>query len=160
MGVRQSTPPTSPKNPTIHISPDHQKTPEKQPKNVEEPPSASKKATTSSSSHGFPKIPHDLGPGPIGLDDVGDLFMKEIEDHTEVIDQLGDELEERNEALKKEIEALRADRVIKDDQLNMLYTVIKHKLGFNVQVVFDEIEIQRVEARRVEREKRLAEEAA
>ncbi|XP_022030805.1 glutamic acid-rich protein-like [Helianthus annuus] len=64
-----------------------------------------------------------------------------------------------NEVLKKEVEALRADKVIKDEQLNMLYTVIKHKLGINVQAVFDEIEIQRVEAWRVEREKQLAEEA-
>ncbi|KAM0037805.1 hypothetical protein Hdeb2414_s0013g00407551 [Helianthus debilis subsp. tardiflorus] len=65
-----------------------------------------------------------------------------------------------NEALRKQVEALRADKVIKDEQLNMLYTVIEHKLGFNVQAVFDEIEIHRVEARRAEREKRLAEKAA
>ncbi|MFS7919144.1 hypothetical protein Hanom_Chr03g00209361 [Helianthus anomalus] len=64
-----------------------------------------------------------------------------------------------NEVLKKEVEALRSDKVIKDEQLNMLYTVIEHKLSINVQAVFGEIEIQGVEAWRVEKEKQLAEEA-
>ncbi|MFS7904605.1 hypothetical protein Hanom_Chr01g00038061 [Helianthus anomalus] len=41
----------------------------------------------------------------------------------------------------------------------MLYTVFEHKLGFNVQAVFDKIKIKNVEARRAEREKELAEEA-
>ncbi|MFS7946691.1 hypothetical protein Hanom_Chr06g00539281 [Helianthus anomalus] len=193
--------------------------------NVEEPTSASKKPTTSqSSSHRFPKIQHELGAGPIGLEDVGDLFnegkvntlerevsvlekakakaeekleaveaenialRKEIQDHAEVSDQLTDGIEEvnaqyktidnankmlhemlgelhtsianENEVLRKEAEALRTDKVIKEEQLNMLYIVDEHKLGINVQAVFDEIEIQRVEARGLEREKRLAEEAA
>ncbi|MFS7945238.1 hypothetical protein Hanom_Chr06g00521831 [Helianthus anomalus] len=115
-------------------------------------------------------------------------LKKEIEEHADMIDQLTDEIEEvnaqyktideanktlhemlgdlhtstsnENEVLRKKVEALRADKVIKDEQLNMLYTVVEHKLGINVQVMFDEIEIQRIETRRLEREKRLAEEAA
>ncbi|MFS7915716.1 hypothetical protein Hanom_Chr02g00168511 [Helianthus anomalus] len=37
--------------------------------------------------------------------------------------------------LRQEIEALRADKVVKDEHLNMLYTVMEHKLGINVQAV-------------------------
>ncbi|MFS7964310.1 hypothetical protein Hanom_Chr08g00748721 [Helianthus anomalus] len=230
IGVRKSTPPPSPINKTIHITDDREKTPEQQPKTVEDPTSTKKATTSQSSSHGFPRVPHDLGSGPIWLDDVGDLFnegkinamerkvsvlekekakaeaeleaakeklssveaenvalKKEIEDHAEVINQLTEDIEEvnvqyktidnanktlhemlgdlhvssenENEVLKKEIEALRADKVIKDEQLTMLYTVVEHKLRINVQVVLDGIEIQRVEVQRVEREKQLAEEA-
>ncbi|MFS8022668.1 hypothetical protein Hanom_Chr16g01442231 [Helianthus anomalus] len=42
-GVRKSTPPPSPINKTIHISPDQEKTLEQPPKTVEEPTSATKK---------------------------------------------------------------------------------------------------------------------
>ncbi|KAJ0765786.1 hypothetical protein HanPI659440_Chr08g0307551 [Helianthus annuus] len=79
---------------------------------------------------------------------------------TELVGDLHVSTSSENEVMKKEVEALRADKVIKDKQLNILYTVIENKLGINVQAVYDEIEIQRVEARRIEREKRLAEEAA
>ncbi|MFS7953295.1 hypothetical protein Hanom_Chr07g00616841 [Helianthus anomalus] len=76
----------------------------------------------------------------------------------EIVGNLHTSNANENEVLKKEVEALRADKEIKDEQLNMLYTVIEHKLGINVQAVYDKIEIQRVEARRVEREKQIAEE--
>ncbi|KAJ0922726.1 hypothetical protein HanPSC8_Chr05g0207161 [Helianthus annuus] len=62
MGERQSTPPPPPVNPTIHIPDDPKE------------PSSAKKATTSSSSQGFPTFPDNLGPGPVSLDDIGDLF--------------------------------------------------------------------------------------
>ncbi|KAM0009317.1 hypothetical protein Hdeb2414_s0092g00788871 [Helianthus debilis subsp. tardiflorus] len=61
--------------------------------------------------------------------------------------------------LRQEIEALRADKVVKDEQLNMLYTVMEQKLGINVQAVYNDLEIQRVEEGRVQREKELAEAA-
>ncbi|KAF5779352.1 putative transcription factor bZIP family [Helianthus annuus] len=225
MGERQSTPPI---NPIIHIHED-----------AEEQP---KKDTTSSSSHGFPRVqgeyPDDLPKGDYDMFNDGKInvltkkvillekakakaevereelkeklkavksenaeLKKAANNHAEIIDQLTDDLEEQNKVidritaefdevnekfelmnktnktlhqmigelhetssneskvLRQEIETLRADKVVKDEQLNMLYTVIEHKLGFNVQVVFDELEIQRVEERRVEREKQLAEEA-
>ncbi|KAJ0733794.1 hypothetical protein HanPI659440_Chr11g0412441 [Helianthus annuus] len=41
----------------------------------------------------------------------------------------------------------------------MLYAVIEDKLGLNVQAEYDQIEIRRAEARRMEREKRDAQEA-
>ncbi|KAM0046523.1 hypothetical protein Hdeb2414_s0009g00317361 [Helianthus debilis subsp. tardiflorus] len=77
----------------------------------------------------------------------------------EVVGNLHTSTADENEVLKKEVEALRADKEIKDEQLNMLYTVIENKLGINVQAVYDEIEIQRVEARKIERVKKIAEEA-
>ncbi|KAM0040209.1 hypothetical protein Hdeb2414_s0012g00391111 [Helianthus debilis subsp. tardiflorus] len=77
----------------------------------------------------------------------------------EVVGNLHTSTANENEVLKKEVEALRADKEIKDKQLNMLYTVIENKLGINVQAVYNEIEIQRVEARRIEREKKIVEEA-
>ncbi|MFS7929719.1 hypothetical protein Hanom_Chr04g00335831 [Helianthus anomalus] len=41
----------------------------------------------------------------------------------------------------------------------MSYTVMEHKLGINVQAVYNDLEIQRVEQRRIQREKELAEAA-
>ncbi|MFS7906047.1 hypothetical protein Hanom_Chr01g00054771 [Helianthus anomalus] len=41
----------------------------------------------------------------------------------------------------------------------MLYSVIEHHLRINVQSIYNNIEIKRVEERRIERERRLAEEA-
>ncbi|KAJ0770131.1 putative transcription factor bZIP family [Helianthus annuus] len=232
MGERESTPPPPPVNPTIHIPDDPQE------------PSSAKKDNNSSSSQGFPSFPDNLGPGPLSLDDVGDLFnegkinlltkrvsilekvkkkaeaeqdeLKQnlmkvlaendelklaVNDHAERIDELTDDLGEQakvidqlttelaevnvkyenmnevnktlhqmigelhepssneNKVLRQEIEALRADKVVKDEQLNMLYTVMEHKLGINVQAVCNDLEIQRVEQRRIQREKELDEEA-
>ncbi|KAJ0580799.1 hypothetical protein HanHA300_Chr04g0133531 [Helianthus annuus] len=174
MGERKSTPPPTPINPTIHIHDDPKKTPEEQ----------LKKATTSSSSHGFPKVigeyPEDLPEGDFDIFNEGKInvltkklsvlekakakveakleavkaenvaLKKELEEHAGMIDKLGDELEKvndqyksvdnfkkllhemsgdvsqhatnENKALKEEIEALRADKVVKDEELNMLYT--------------------------------------
>ncbi|MFS7954765.1 hypothetical protein Hanom_Chr07g00634371 [Helianthus anomalus] len=60
--------------------------------------------------------------------------------------------------LKLEMEALRADNSAKDEQLNMLYTVMEHHLGINVQSIYNSLEIKRVEERRAQREKELAKE--
>ncbi|KAJ0703173.1 hypothetical protein HanPI659440_Chr14g0547971 [Helianthus annuus] len=79
---------------------------------------------------------------------------------SEIVGDLHTSTSNENKVLRKEVEALRANKVIKDEQLNMLYTVIENKLGINVQAVYDEIGIQRVEARRIEREKSHVEEAA
>ncbi|MFS7913916.1 hypothetical protein Hanom_Chr02g00147341 [Helianthus anomalus] len=77
----------------------------------------------------------------------------------QMIDEVHESSSNENKALRQEIEALRATKAVKDEQLNMLYTVIEHKLGFNVQAVYDDPDIQRVEQRSVAREKELAEEA-
>ncbi|MFS7946703.1 hypothetical protein Hanom_Chr06g00539421 [Helianthus anomalus] len=59
-----------------------------------------------------------------------------------------------NEILRKDVEDLRADKEIKDEQIKMLYAVIEDRLGINVHVESDQIEIQRAEARRMEKEKK------
>ncbi|MFS7961522.1 hypothetical protein Hanom_Chr08g00716131 [Helianthus anomalus] len=64
-----------------------------------------------------------------------------------------------NEILKKELEDLKAKDENKSKQIEMLYVVIEDKLGINVHAAFDEIEIRRAEARRIEKEKKSAEEA-
>ncbi|MFS7969971.1 hypothetical protein Hanom_Chr09g00815491 [Helianthus anomalus] len=48
---------------------------------------------------------------------------------------------------------------MKDEQLNMLYTVMEHHLGINVQSIYNSLKIQRVKERRAQREKELAKEA-
>ncbi|MFS7996973.1 hypothetical protein Hanom_Chr12g01136241 [Helianthus anomalus] len=77
----------------------------------------------------------------------------------QMIGELHETTSNENKVLRAEIEALKVDKAVKDEQLNMLYTIIEHRLGINVQAVFDEIEIRNVEARRAEREKQLPEEA-
>ncbi|KAJ0733509.1 hypothetical protein HanPI659440_Chr11g0409061 [Helianthus annuus] len=197
MGERKSMPPASPINPTIHIHDNPKKSPEVQPKKVEDPSSA-KKATTSSSSHAYPKVqgeyPYDLQEGDFDVfndgkinvltknvsilekakakaeaereefkekleaaDAENDALKKNLEEHAEVIDQLNEDLEEHamvidriteefdevnakyenmsevnktlhqmigelhettsneNKVLRQEIEALRADKAVKDE---------------------------------------------
>ncbi|MFS8002285.1 hypothetical protein Hanom_Chr13g01200351 [Helianthus anomalus] len=73
--VRMTTPPPSPAQQSILVQEVREKTPEQPPKTVEEPSSATKKPPTpQSSTHGFTKVPSDLGPGPTGLEDFGDWF--------------------------------------------------------------------------------------
>ncbi|KAJ0611854.1 hypothetical protein HanHA300_Chr01g0020551 [Helianthus annuus] len=97
--------------------------------------------------------------------EISDLHVKNVKlnDINKTLNQLISELHEASEnefkAMKLEMEALRADKVVKDEQLNMLYTVMEHHLGIDVQSIYNNIEIKRVEERRIEREKRLAEEA-
>ncbi|KAF5796330.1 hypothetical protein HanRHA438_Chr08g0362371 [Helianthus annuus] len=62
-------------------------------------------------------------------------------------------------AMKLEMEAMKADKVMKDRQFNMLYTVMESHLNIDVHAVFNNNEVKRAEERRVERERRLAEEA-
>ncbi|KAJ0694653.1 hypothetical protein HanPI659440_Chr15g0611251 [Helianthus annuus] len=57
----------------------------------------------------------------------------------QMLDDLHEASSNENKVLKLEIEALRADKVIKDEQLNMLYTVMEHQLGINVQAVYNEL---------------------
>ncbi|MFS7960752.1 hypothetical protein Hanom_Chr08g00706711 [Helianthus anomalus] len=61
-------------------------------------------------------------------------------------------------ALKLEMEAMKANKVMKDNQLNMLYAVMESHLKIDVHAVFNEIEGKRAEERRTERERELAQE--
>ncbi|KAJ0788698.1 hypothetical protein HanPI659440_Chr05g0194881 [Helianthus annuus] len=207
-----ATPPSSPAQQSVPIPKEvREKTPEQPPKTVEEPSSATKKQPTPQSlSHGFLRIPSDLGSGPTGLEDFGDFFndgklkatkdkLKDVEAENVAlrneVEELTNEVEEltekildveaqykamnetnktllemhchlqvsmasANEILKKDVEDLRADKAVKDEQIKMLYVVIENPLGINVHATSDEIEIQRAEAWRMEKEKRDVEVAA
>ncbi|XP_021975408.1 RNA polymerase II subunit 5-mediating protein homolog [Helianthus annuus] len=62
-------------------------------------------------------------------------------------------------AMKLEMEAMKADKVMKDNQLSMLYVVMESYLKIDVHAAFNDLEVKRTEERRIERERRLAEEA-
>ncbi|XP_022032221.2 RNA polymerase-associated protein LEO1-like [Helianthus annuus] len=69
-----------------------------------------------------------------------------------------------NEQLKKIIVDHEADKKVvtklKTKQMDMLFAVFESKIGVSVQEEFDQIEIQRAEARRIERERKATKEAA
>ncbi|MFS7946236.1 hypothetical protein Hanom_Chr06g00533651 [Helianthus anomalus] len=94
------------------------------------------------------------------LSEINVKYANMIETN-QTLHQMLDELHEASsneiKVLKLEIEALRADKAVKDEQLNMLYTIMEHHLGINVQAIYNDLEIQRVEERRAQREKELAE---
>ncbi|KAJ0681625.1 hypothetical protein HanPI659440_Chr16g0638171 [Helianthus annuus] len=76
-----------------------------------------------------------------------------------MLDELHEASANEIKVLKLEIEALRADKAVKDEQLNMLYTVMEHHLGNDVQAIYNNLEIQRVKERQAQREKKLADAA-
>ncbi|MFS7968760.1 hypothetical protein Hanom_Chr09g00801311 [Helianthus anomalus] len=62
-------------------------------------------------------------------------------------------------AMKLEMEAMKADKVMKDQQLQMLVVVVESHLKMNIHAAFEEIDVIKANERRMERERRLAEEA-
>ncbi|XP_021986071.1 uncharacterized protein LOC110882328 [Helianthus annuus] len=86
--------------------------------------------------------------------EITDLHLKNknLNETNQTLHQMLQKLHEASASeiklLKLEIEALRADKILKDEQLNMLYIVMEHHLGINVQSVYNSLEIQRVEERR------------
>ncbi|MFS8019339.1 hypothetical protein Hanom_Chr15g01402641 [Helianthus anomalus] len=62
-------------------------------------------------------------------------------------------------AMKLEMEAMKADKVMKDEQLQMLVAVVESHLKMNIHAAFEEIDVIKANERRMERERRLAEEA-
>ncbi|MFS7950724.1 putative transcription factor bZIP family [Helianthus anomalus] len=89
--------------------------------------------------------------------------MKNLQDVNQTLNQLLSEINEASsnemKAMKLEMEAMKADEVMKDEQLYMLYSVIESHINNDIHVTFNNIEVKRAEERRVERERRLAEEA-
>ncbi|MFS7952340.1 hypothetical protein Hanom_Chr07g00605811 [Helianthus anomalus] len=90
--------------------------------------------------------------------------IKKLEDVNQTVNQLLSEMSEASsnemEAIKLEMEAMKADKVVKDDQLQMLHSVMESHLKMNIHVAFNEIEVKTAKERRIERERRLAEEAS
>ncbi|KAJ0509333.1 hypothetical protein HanIR_Chr11g0527661 [Helianthus annuus] len=62
-------------------------------------------------------------------------------------------------AMKLEMEAMKADKVMKDQQLQMPVIVVESHLKMNIHAAFDEIDVIRANERRLERERQMAEEA-
>ncbi|KAJ0625907.1 hypothetical protein HanHA89_Chr01g0006891 [Helianthus annuus] len=97
--------------------------------------------------------------------EITELHVKNVKlnDINKTLNQLISELHEAaaNEfkAMKLEMEAMKSDKAMKDEQLTMLYTVMESHLGINIHSVYNNIEIKKAEERRIERERRLAEEA-
>ncbi|XP_021995994.1 glutamic acid-rich protein-like [Helianthus annuus] len=89
--------------------------------------------------------------------------IKNLEDVNQTLNQLLSEMSEASsnemKAMKLEMEAMKADKVVKDEQLHMLYSVMESHLKMDVHIAFNEIEVKRTEERRMECERRLAEEA-
>ncbi|XP_021975339.1 golgin subfamily A member 6-like protein 6 [Helianthus annuus] len=97
--------------------------------------------------------------------EITDLHFKNksLNETNQMLHQMLSDLHEvsSNEikVMKLEVEALRADKAVKEEQLNMLYNVMEDHLGMNVQSIYNNLEIKRVEERRAQREKELAEAA-
>ncbi|KAJ0467974.1 hypothetical protein HanIR_Chr14g0691331 [Helianthus annuus] len=89
--------------------------------------------------------------------------MKNLHEVNQTLNQLLSEINEASsnemKAMKLEMEAMKADKVVKDEQLSMLYTVLKSHLNIDVHAAFNNIEVKRAEERRIERERELAQEA-
>ncbi|MFS8001130.1 hypothetical protein Hanom_Chr13g01186601 [Helianthus anomalus] len=103
------------------------------------------------------------------------LKIKKLEEVNQTLNQLLSEISEASsppsltssfsshlnemKKMKLEMEAMKADKVMKDEQLFMLYSVIENHLNIDVHAAFNEIEVKRAEEHRIERERRLVEKA-
>ncbi|MFS7936746.1 hypothetical protein Hanom_Chr05g00419391 [Helianthus anomalus] len=92
-------------------------------------------------------------------EEISDLNKKlaKMNDINQTLNQMISELHEAsgNEmgAIKLEMEAMKAEKVMKDNQLNMLYVVMESHLKIDVHAAFNEIEVKRAEERRIQRER-------
>ncbi|KAM0056062.1 hypothetical protein Hdeb2414_s0006g00213661 [Helianthus debilis subsp. tardiflorus] len=98
-------------------------------------------------------------------DEIGVLNakVKDLQNINQTLNQLLNEMNEASsnemKAMKLEMEAMKADKVMKDKQLEILTAVIEAHLKVNIHEAFDQIDIIKANERRQERERQLAEEA-
>ncbi|MFS7909887.1 hypothetical protein Hanom_Chr02g00099891 [Helianthus anomalus] len=89
--------------------------------------------------------------------------IKNLEDVNQTLNQLLSEMSEASsnemKAMKLEMEAMKANKVMKDNQLSILTTIIESHLKVDIHTAFNEVEVKRAEEHRVERERLLAQEA-
>ncbi|XP_022039967.1 troponin T, skeletal muscle-like [Helianthus annuus] len=89
--------------------------------------------------------------------------IKDLQNVNQTLNQLFNEMSEASsnemKAMKLEMEAMKADKVMKDQQLQMLVAVVETHLKLNIHAAFDEIDVIRANERRLERERQMAEEA-
>ncbi|MFS7996851.1 hypothetical protein Hanom_Chr12g01134701 [Helianthus anomalus] len=99
-------------------------------------------------------------------DEIGVLNakVKDLQNINQTLNQLLNEMNEASsnemKAMKLEMEAMKADKVMKDKQLEMLTAVVETHLKLNIHVAFDQVDIIKANERRQERERQLAEEAS
>ncbi|MFS7896151.1 hypothetical protein Hanom_Chr00s004185g01719781 [Helianthus anomalus] len=83
-----------------------------------------------------------------------------MNDINQTLNQMISELHEASgnemRAIKLEMEAMKAEKVMKDNQLNMLYAVMESHLKIDVHATFNDIEVKRAKERRIQRERELA----
>ncbi|KAM0062056.1 hypothetical protein Hdeb2414_s0004g00143561 [Helianthus debilis subsp. tardiflorus] len=91
------------------------------------------------------------------------VTIKSLQDVNQTLNQLLCEISEASsnemKVMKLEMEAMKVDKVMKDNQLNMLYVVMESHLKIDVHAAFNDLEVKRAEERRIERERQLAKEA-
>ncbi|KAM0011873.1 hypothetical protein Hdeb2414_s0058g00758911 [Helianthus debilis subsp. tardiflorus] len=91
------------------------------------------------------------------------VTIKSLQDVNQTLNQLLCEISETSsnemKVMKLEMEAMKVDKVMKDNQLNMLYVVMESHLKIDVHAAFNDLEVKRAEERRIERERQLAKEA-
>ncbi|KAJ0605704.1 hypothetical protein HanHA300_Chr02g0065981 [Helianthus annuus] len=98
-------------------------------------------------------------------DEIGVLNakVKDLQNINQTLNQLLNEMNEASsnemKAMKLEMEAMKADKVMKDQQLAMLTAVIEAHLKVNIHEAFDQVDIIKANERRQERERQLAKEA-
>ncbi|KAM0063899.1 hypothetical protein Hdeb2414_s0003g00096321 [Helianthus debilis subsp. tardiflorus] len=89
--------------------------------------------------------------------------VKDLQNINQTLNQLLNEMNEASanemKAMKLEMEAMKADKVMKDQQLEMLMAVVETHLKLNIHEAFDQVDIIKANERRQERERQLAEEA-
>ncbi|KAF5774427.1 hypothetical protein HanXRQr2_Chr13g0600261 [Helianthus annuus] len=98
-------------------------------------------------------------------DEIGVLNakVKDLQNINQTLNQLLNEMNEASsnemKAMKLEMQAMKADKVMKDQQLEMLTVVIEAHLKVNIHEAFDQVDIIKANERRQERERQIAEEA-
>ncbi|MFS7915703.1 putative transcription factor bZIP family [Helianthus anomalus] len=89
--------------------------------------------------------------------------VKDLQNINQTLNQLLNEMNEASsnemKAMKLEMEAMKADKVMKDQQLQMLTAVVETHLKLNIHEAFDQVDVIRANERRQERERQMAEEA-
>ncbi|KAF5775111.1 hypothetical protein HanXRQr2_Chr13g0608371 [Helianthus annuus] len=89
--------------------------------------------------------------------------VKDLQNINNTLNQLLNEINEASanemKVMKLEMEAMKADKVMKDRQLEMLTAIVETHLKLNIHEAFDQVDIIKANERRQERERQLAEEA-
>ncbi|KAF5768070.1 hypothetical protein HanXRQr2_Chr14g0632081 [Helianthus annuus] len=81
--------------------------------------------------------------------EISELHVKNVKlnDINKTLNQMISELHEASanefKAMKLEMEAMKADKAMKDEQLTMLYTLMESHLGIDVYSVYNKIEIKK-----------------